>query len=46
MMNGCPMMGHGGMAMMVGVALVWLLTVLALVLAIAALIKYLRSGAR
>lgn len=46
MMNHNPMMDGGGMAMMIGMGLVWLLTIIALVLAIAALIKYLRSGAR
>lgn len=44
-MHGCPMMtGAGGTWMMIGVAIVWLLTIVLLVLGIAALIKYLRSG--
>lgn len=38
----CPMMGGGGM-MMIGMGLVWLLIIIALLLPIAALIKYLRS---
>lgn len=46
MMDGCPMMQGGGGAMMIGMGLIWLLTVVALLLAIAALVKYLRSGAR
>jgi len=37
------MEGMGGMWMMGGVALVWILIVIALVLGIAALIKFLRS---
>ena len=37
------MEGHG-MGMMMGMGLVWLLTIVALLLGIAALIKYLRSG--
>lgn len=40
-MQNCPM---GGGMMMIGLALVWLLIVAALLLAIAALVKYLRSG--
>lgn len=43
MMDSCPMMKEGGM-MMIGMGLVWLLGVVALLLAIAALVKYLRSG--
>ena len=44
-MHGCPMMmTGGGRWMMVGMGIVWLLTILVLVLGIAALIKYLRSG--
>jgi uncharacterized membrane protein len=41
MMNGCGMMGGG---MMLGMGLIGLLAVIALVLAIVALIKYLRAG--
>lgn len=37
------MMEDGGMTM-IGMGLVWLLTIVALLLAIAALVKYLRSG--
>lgn len=41
----CPMMmGHGGMWMMFGMGIIWLLTIVLLLLGIAALIKYLRSG--
>ncbi len=36
------MEGHG--MMMMGMGLVWLLTIVALILGIAGLIKYLRSG--
>ena len=45
MQMNCPMMmGHGGgWMMMIGMGLVWLLIVIALLLAIAALVKYLRS---
>ena len=45
MMTGCPMMmgGHGTL-MMIGMGLVWVLIVAALLLSIAALLKYLRSG--
>ena len=45
MMN-CPMMmnGWGGPWMMIGAGLVWVLTIAVLLIAIAALIKYLRSG--
>ena len=43
MMN-CPMMHGGGWVMMTGMGIVWLLVVAALLLSIAALIKYLRSG--
>lgn len=43
----CPeMMGGGSMTMMIGMGLVWLLIIVALLLAIAALVKYLRSGPR
>ena len=43
----CPMMaGGGGTMMMVGMWIVWLLTIALLVLGIAALIKYLRSPPR
>lgn len=38
--------GAGGTAMMIGMGLVWILTVALLALGIAALIKYLRSGPR
>jgi len=38
------MAGGGGAMMMVGMSIVWLLTIVLLVLGIAALIKYLRSG--
>lgn len=45
MQMNCPMMmGHGGAWMMIGMGLVWLLVVVVLLLAIAALVKYLRSG--
>lgn len=44
MMSDCPGM-NGGM-MMIGMGLVWLLIVAALLLGIAALVKYLRSGPR
>ena len=45
MMN-CPMLmgGGGGPLMMIGVGLIWLLIVAVLLLSIAALVKYLRSG--
>jgi hypothetical protein len=44
---GCPMWGGiGGGMMMIGMSLVWLLTIVLLVLGIAALIKYLRSPPR
>lgn len=44
-MMDCPMMmdGWGGPWMMVGAGLAWLLVIAVLVLAIAALLKYLRS---
>ena len=43
--HSCPMMGGaGGTWMMLTMGLVWLLTIVILVLGIAALIKYLRSG--
>ena len=45
MMQNCPMTGGGGM-MMIGMGVIWLLTVVALVLAIAALVKYLRARPR
>ena len=45
MQTNCPMMmGHGGGWMMIGMGLIGLLTVIVLLLAIAALVKYLRSG--
>ena len=40
----CPMMGDGGGLMMITMGVVWILVVSVLVLAIAALVKYLRSG--
>jgi hypothetical protein len=44
-MNCVQMMsGAGGTAMMIGMGLVWVLVVALLVLGIAALVKYLRSG--
>lgn len=44
-MNCAQMMsGAGGTAMMIGMGLVWLLVIALLVLGIAALVKYLRSG--
>lgn len=43
-MNGCPMMEGGGAMMMIGMGAIWVLIVIALLLSIAALIKYLRSG--
>lgn len=42
--NCSGMMGSNGGMAMVGMSLVWLLTVVLLCLGIAALIKYLRSG--
>ena len=36
--------GAGGAIMMIGLALVWLLIIILLVLGVAALVKYLRSG--
>ena len=38
--------GTGGVAMMIAMGLVWLLIVGVLILAAAALVKYLRSGPR
>ena len=46
MMQNCPMGGPGGTWMMIGAGFVWLLVVAALLLSIAALVKYLRSGTR
>ncbi|MBA3511144.1 hypothetical protein [Sphingomonas sp.] len=43
-MNSPMMMGEGSGPMMVGMGVVWLLVVIVLLLAIAALVKYLRSG--
>ena len=40
--DGMPMEGHGMMMMVMGA--VWILIIVALILGIAALIKYLRSG--
>jgi hypothetical protein len=45
-MNNGQMMGNYGGVMMTGHVVVWLLVVVALLLSIAALIKYLRSGPR
>ena len=42
--DGHMMDGGGGMAMMIGMGVIWLLLAALLVLSIAALIKYLRSG--
>ena len=42
---GCPMMG-GGTMMMIGMGIIMLLTITILILGIAALAKYLRSGPR
>lgn len=40
MMHGCPMMtGAGGTLMMIGMGIIWLLTIVALLLGIAALVK-------
>lgn len=45
MQMNCPMMmGQGGGWMMIGMGLIWLLIVIVLLLAIAALVKYLRAG--
>lgn len=45
MQMNCPMMmGEGSSLMMIGMGLVWLLIVIVLLLAVAALVKYLRSG--
>lgn len=38
------MMGGGSWTMMIGMGIIWLLVVAVLVLTIAALLKYLRSG--
>lgn len=43
-MESCPMMVGGGGIVMIGVGLVWVLVIITLLLVIAALIKYLRSG--
>ncbi len=40
------MMEGSGMMMMIGMGLVWLLMIVALLLAIAALVKYLHSGTK
>lgn len=46
-MNGDHMMsGGGGTLMMIGMAIIWILIVALLVLGVAALVKYLRSGPR
>lgn len=45
MMMSCPMMsGAGGTMMMITMGVIWILVVAALLLAIAALVKYLRAG--
>ena len=45
MIHGCPMMGSTGRAiMMITMGVIWILLVGALLLSIAALVKYLRSG--
>lgn len=46
MQMSCPMMmGDGaGTMMMIGMGLVWLLIIAVLLLSVAALVKYLRSG--
>ena len=47
MHGGCPMMmGGAGTAMMIGIWVVWLLTIAILILGIMALLKYLRSPPR
>lgn len=43
MMQHCPMM-NGGVVMMLAMGLIWLLVFVLLLLSIAALVKYLRSG--
>lgn len=44
-MHGCPMMGGAaGTVMMIGMWVIWILIIAILLLGIAALIKYLRSG--
>lgn len=43
-MESCPIMMGGGGIMMIGVGLIWVLVIITLLLAIAALMKYLRSG--
>lgn len=46
-MNCAQMMGGvGGTAMMIGMMLIWVLVTALLILGVAALIKYLRSGPR
>lgn len=46
-MHDCPMMsGPGGTVMMIVMGAVWILVLVALILSIAALVKYLRSGPR
>ena len=40
----CPMMGGSGGLTMIAMSVVWVLVVAVLVLSIAALVKYLRSG--
>lgn len=40
----CPMTGSGAGMMMITMGVIWILIVVALVLSIAALLKYLRSG--
>lgn len=40
------MSGPGGAAMMIAMALIWILIIALLVLGVAALLKYLRSGSK
>ena len=44
MWHDCPMTAYGGGLMMITMGVVWILIVAVLLLAIAALVKYLRSG--
>ena len=44
--NCMEMMSGGSRLMMIGMGLIWLLVIIVLVLAAAALVKYLRSGPR
>lgn len=46
-MHACPMMsGPGGVVMMIVMGAVWILVLVTLILSIAALVKYMRSGPR